>query len=116
MLNVFFQAYQVENANKDDPTEEDVTFLYKLKDGVCSQSYGYNVAKMAGLPREIIRNAYKVGKAFELKVESCRLLDAFIQNRKDLSNQALTEEKMDQLAGYLSEIVIAQDYKDINFL
>ena len=28
--------------------ENEVTFLYKLTEGVCSKSYGLNVAKIAG--------------------------------------------------------------------
>jgi DNA mismatch repair protein MSH6 len=31
----------------------DITFLYKFKRGVCPQSYGIHVAKLAGLPVNI---------------------------------------------------------------
>lgn len=98
----------IENVNKNDPTEEDVVFLYKLTKGVCSQSYGYNVAKMAGIPRDILRTAYNAGHRFELQIESCRLLEAFMQQQKDPSKKQLTNDNVDQLAQYLSEIIIAQ--------
>lgn len=101
-------AYMIENVNKNDPTEEDVVFLYKLTKGVCSQSYGYNVAKMAGIPRDILRTAYNAGHRFELQIESCRLLEAFMQQQKDPSKKQLTNDNVDQLAQYLSEIIIAQ--------
>lgn len=35
----------------------DVTFLYRLVDGICSHSHGLNVARMAGIDESIIRNA-----------------------------------------------------------
>ena len=108
-----FQEFVVENENKEDPTEEDVIFLYKLTNGVCSQSYGYNVAKLAGIDKNILKNAYKAGHAFELQVESCRLLDTFIQARKDPSQPSLTDEKVDQLTKYLSEIVITRQSNNI---
>eukprot|EP00730_Choanoeca_flexa_P003225 TRINITY_DN11332_c0_g2_i4.p1 TRINITY_DN11332_c0_g2~~TRINITY_DN11332_c0_g2_i4.p1 ORF type:complete len:1069 (+),score=317.75 TRINITY_DN11332_c0_g2_i4:188-3208(+) len=43
----------------------DVTFLYKLTPGVCSKSYGMNVAHMAGVPAGIIRLAEAKAAEFE---------------------------------------------------
>lgn len=34
-----------------------VTFLYTLIDGACPKSYGVNVARLAGLPDEVIERA-----------------------------------------------------------
>lgn len=34
-----------------------VTFLYTLMDGACPKSYGVNVARLAGLPDEVIERA-----------------------------------------------------------
>lgn len=50
----------VENECSDDPTQETVTFLYKYTDGPCPKSYGFNAAKLAGMPNEIIRRAHEV--------------------------------------------------------
>lgn len=44
---------------------EEVTFLYKLRRGSCPRSYGVNVAKLAGLPPQVISRAY--AKAAELE-------------------------------------------------
>lgn len=44
----------------DDPTQETVTFLYKYSDGACPKSYGFNAAKLAGMPMSIIQRAYQV--------------------------------------------------------
>ena len=43
----------VENENVEDPTEESVTFLYKLTEGACPKSYGFYAAKLAGIRDEV---------------------------------------------------------------
>lgn len=48
------------DGNDDDPTQETVTFLYKYTDGACPKSYGFNAAKLAGMPVSIIKRAYEV--------------------------------------------------------
>lgn len=52
------------DGNDDDPTQETVTFLYKYTDGACPKSYGFNAAKLAGMPMSIIKRAYEVKKGF----------------------------------------------------
>lgn len=37
--------------------EKELVFLYKLKEGVCQQSYGLQVATLAGLPPSVVRSA-----------------------------------------------------------
>lgn len=37
--------------------KEDVVFLYKLAPGICNRSYGIEVAKLAGLPSEVLLRA-----------------------------------------------------------
>ncbi|OQV24341.1 DNA mismatch repair protein Msh2 [Hypsibius exemplaris] len=54
-------------------TEDGITFQYAVEPGVCSQSFGVNVAQMAGLPAHVIQdakvilgeleNAHKLGMA-----------------------------------------------------
>ena len=36
--------------NEGDPSTETITFLYKLASGACPKSYGFNAAKLAGIP------------------------------------------------------------------
>ncbi len=45
----FMQACAVKPNEKKDAVPE-VTFLYKLTNGICPKSFGMNVALMAGLP------------------------------------------------------------------
>lgn len=48
-----FQACMVEDNENDDIGEETITFLYKLIEGACPKSYGFNAARLAGLPAEV---------------------------------------------------------------
>lgn len=45
--------------------EGKVTFLYKMKEGSMDRSYGVNVAKLAGLPNEIIQRASELLSSLE---------------------------------------------------
>jgi DNA mismatch repair protein MSH6 len=46
-------------------SSQEVVFLYKLRDGVCPESYGMNVARMAQIPDSIIDTANQVAAEFE---------------------------------------------------
>lgn len=50
-----------ENENKSD----NITFLYTLGDGIINKSFGINVARLAGLPSDVLRNAKNVSTSFE---------------------------------------------------
>ena len=44
----------VENEDESgDPSKETITFLYKFVQGACPKSYGFNAAKLAGIPDEV---------------------------------------------------------------
>lgn len=62
----------VENENEDEEndSEETVTFLYKFAVGACPKSYGFNAARLAGMPRNIT----KVGqqRAKQLEIDVCK--------------------------------------------
>lgn len=44
---------------------ENIIFLHKVKDGSVDKSYGINVAKLAGLPNEVLTRAYEILAAYE---------------------------------------------------
>uniref|UniRef100_A0A915Q466 DNA mismatch repair proteins mutS family domain-containing protein n=1 Tax=Setaria digitata TaxID=48799 RepID=A0A915Q466_9BILA len=52
----------VENENAEDPTMENVTFLYTLADGICPKSYGFFAAKISGLRKEVILSAFAASR------------------------------------------------------
>ena len=39
----------------EDPSQETITFLYKFIKGACPKSYGFNAARLANLPEEVIQ-------------------------------------------------------------
>ncbi|XP_054156482.1 DNA mismatch repair protein Msh6-like [Oppia nitens] len=79
-IKLVHMACMIENENESDPTEEDITFLYKLKDNACPKSYGFNAAQLAGLPKQLIRNAFKRAKQFELKTQMESIFGKVMQN------------------------------------
>jgi len=49
-----------------DEENREVTFLYKLVEGISEKSYGMNVASMAGVPGEVVLKAEDAARDFEL--------------------------------------------------
>jgi DNA mismatch repair protein MSH6 len=49
-----------------DEENREVTFLYKLIDGISEKSYGMNVAAMAGVPQDVVVKAEEAAREFEL--------------------------------------------------
>ncbi|ELA42739.1 uncharacterized protein VICG_00054 [Vittaforma corneae ATCC 50505] len=43
--------------------QRDITFLYKMQEGVCGDSHGLYIARMAGIPDEIVERAFGIRKA-----------------------------------------------------
>ena len=76
--------------------EEDgnITFLHKVKDGSVDKSYGINVAKLAGLPDEVINRANGILKIYENKEKKT---DTIIQTTLPLNfeeNKSKIEEEI----------------------
>ncbi|XP_048456588.1 DNA mismatch repair protein Msh6 [Rhincodon typus] len=65
-------ACMVEN-ECEDPSQETITFLYKFIKGACPKSYGFNAARLANIPEEIIQKGHKKAKEFEKTTVSFRL-------------------------------------------
>ena len=53
-MDLFFMDSSVNNETKD------ITFLYKFKQGICPESYGIEVAKLAGIPGKVIVRANEI--------------------------------------------------------
>ncbi len=54
--------------------EESITFLYKLTEGACPNSYGFNVAQMAGLPKSVVLLAREKALSCQKASEQTRML------------------------------------------
>ena len=80
--------------------EEDgkITFLHKIKNGAVDKSYGIHVAKLAGLPDEVIKDALEILAMYENKPKTekadtqLQLVMEFPEEKKDR-----VKEKLDKL-------------------
>ena len=52
----------------DNTQKQHITFLYTLGDGSCPKSFGINVAKLAGLPDEVLSKARTISTNFEAEM------------------------------------------------
>lgn len=59
-ISLGHMSCMVENEDNEDVTQENVLFLYKYMEGACPKSYGFNAAKLAGMPLDIIRRGHEV--------------------------------------------------------
>ncbi|XP_039994597.1 DNA mismatch repair protein Msh6 isoform X2 [Xiphias gladius] len=75
-------ACMVEN-ECEDPSQETITFLYKFITGACPKSYGFNAARLASLPEEVIQSGHKKAGEFEKSTISLRLFKKLCQFAED---------------------------------
>ncbi|XP_072933319.1 probable DNA mismatch repair protein Msh6 [Epargyreus clarus] len=74
-------------ADSDDSVpEESITFLYKLSPGACPKSYGFNAARLAGVPRDVTQRARTVARGLEREATCVRAFRDILKvdNAKDL--------------------------------
>ncbi|MBN3320183.1 MSH6 protein, partial [Atractosteus spatula] len=65
-------ACMVEN-ECEDPSQETITFLYKFICGACPKSYGFNAARLANIPEDVIQTGHRKAKEFERTTTSLRI-------------------------------------------
>uniref|UniRef100_UPI0037E8F483 DNA mismatch repair protein Msh6 n=1 Tax=Semicossyphus pulcher TaxID=241346 RepID=UPI0037E8F483 len=75
-------ACMVEN-ECEDPSQETITFLYKFISGACPKSYGFNAARLASLPEEVIQSGHRKAREFERSTISLRLFKKLCQFAED---------------------------------
>ncbi len=46
---------------KHDQNENEVIFHYKLVEGFCERSFAANVARIAGIPQQVVKKSLVVG-------------------------------------------------------
>ena len=51
---------------KGQDGEEMVTFLYKLVEGICPDSFGINVARLANIPEIVLKRAKEMADSFSI--------------------------------------------------
>lgn len=66
----------VETEEEDNVSQETVTFLYKLSEGACPKSYGFNAARLAGVPGVITKRAHEIATRMEKETKNKRFFRA----------------------------------------
>lgn len=78
---------------------DEVTFLYKIADGAAGQSYGINVARLAGLPTTVLERA----KSLQKELESTKRV---VQQSFQIVEMEKTDKTMDAIREKLHAIDI----------
>ena len=73
----------------------EIIFLYKIVQGEANKSYGLEVAKLAGLPDDLILNANEILNSFEQKKYTKDLNDT--KSRNIEKNEVLLESYINNL-------------------
>lgn len=83
----------VEDDDEEGGGEETVTFLYKFTSGACPKSYGFNAARLAGVPSHITRVGRTKAAQLEKECERRRIFRALC----GLSSNSLPQSEMKSL-------------------
>ena len=62
-MDLFFMDSKINDKTKD------ITFLYKFTKGICPESYGIEVAKLAGIPNKIIERSTEIKNDNSLDIQ-----------------------------------------------
>jgi len=66
----------VETEEEEEVSQETVTFLYKLSEGACPKSYGFNAARLAGVPSVITKRAHEIASRMEQETNHKHIFNA----------------------------------------
>ena len=88
---------------------EDIAFLRKIVPGGTDESYGVHVAKLAGVPNEVLKNANHILKGLERK-------SVLGEKKKEEENKKVAAGQLDLYNYKLAEIAQEVDKIDINTL
>ena len=86
----------VDETESESEGNSNITFLYTLGPGSCPKSFGINVAKLAGLPEEVLVNAKRVSAEFENEM-----------------NGGATEEDAGEFTVKLQSLISSEQYDEV---
>lgn len=89
-----------------DAASGQLTFLYSLADGPAEQSYGANVAELAGFPDRVVAASRK--KAVELEAQSS--CNSSLTTAERVVKRARLEDDISDPLGYIGAATVAADF------
>ncbi|KAL8239783.1 hypothetical protein R6Q59_016350 [Mikania micrantha] len=88
-------------SNNSPSTNQQLLFLYRLATGACPESYGMQVALMAGIPKTVVESATKAAEVMKTKIgvnfRSSERRSEFSTMHEDWLKTVLTISKVDDL-------------------
>ncbi|KAK3939713.1 muts domain V-domain-containing protein [Diplogelasinospora grovesii] len=102
-VHMKFTAGGHQEGEDADDTDQEITFLYEVAEGVAHRSYGLNVARLARIPRKVLDVAAKKSRELEEEVKTRRLKGA-ARLLEDVMTQTVVTGKEDQLDHLISSI------------
>ena len=88
---------------------EDIIFLRKIVEGGTDESYGIHVAKLAGVPQEIVKKANEILKGLERK-------NILVTKGKEKENKKIVSGQLDMYNYKLADIAHELDKINVNEL
>ncbi len=77
--------------------KDEIIFLHKVSEGISSKSYGIQVAKIAGIPQEVIKKSYKLLKTFEKDTKNYAIPLKVTENDYDENKKDIILEKIKKI-------------------
>ena len=77
----------------------DVTFLHKVKNGAVDKSYGIHVAKLAGMPNDLLKRAQEILKSYENSngIERVETSNQLSFNFESEPEENVIKERLDEI-------------------
>ena len=76
-----------------------VTFLHKVKNGAVDKSYGIHVAKLAGMPNDLLKRAQEILKSYEngIGIERAETSNQLSFNFESEPEENIIKERLDEI-------------------
>ena len=65
VLIYHMSVIEPEESDASEDEKSTIIFLYTVAEGPCSKSHGFNAARLAGLPNQIIQKGKSIADEFE---------------------------------------------------
>lgn len=100
-ISTGYMSYLLEQVNGQDR----VTFLYKLVEGVCPESFGLNVARLSMIPESVLSRAKEVADMFNINLNLDSVTVKYFMKKHlqtKLKDETIREEDLHDFLTFVS--------------